>query len=74
MEVTVDFYDDQGKILYSTIGWNQIHPDSGKTYKFEGMYYKEKQPIKAEIKVSDSANSETPLYSENITLTTESGV
>lgn len=35
------------------------------------MYYKEKQPIKAEIKVSDSANSETPLYSENITLTTE---
>lgn len=74
LEVTVDFYDSDNKILYSTIGWNQLHPASGKTYKFEGMYYKEKQPIKAEIKVSDSANSATPLYSENITLTTESGV
>ena len=74
LKVTVDFYDDQGKILYSTIGWNQMHPDSGKTYKFEGMYYKEKQPIKAEIKVFDSATSSTPLHSENITLTTDSGV
>ena len=70
LEVTVDFYDSQGKILYSTIGWNELHPTSGKTYKFEGMYFKEKQPVKAEIKVSDSANSATPLYRENITITT----
>ena len=70
LEVTVDFYDSQGKILYSTIGWNELHPNSGKTYKFEGTYFKEKQPVKAEIKVSDSANSATPLYRENITITT----
>lgn len=66
----MDFYDSQGKILYSTTGWNELHPNSGKTYKFEGMYFKEKQPVKAEIKVSNSANSATPLYRENITITT----
>ncbi len=74
LEVTIDFYDSQDKILYSTIGWNELNPNSGKTYKFEGTYFKEKQPVKAEIKVVDSARSTTPLYSENITLTTASGV
>lgn len=74
LEVTVNFYDSQDKILYSTIAWNELNPDSGKTYKFEGMYFDQKQPIKAEVKVVDSAKSTTPLYSENITLTTESGV
>lgn len=74
LEVTVDFYDSQNKILYSTIGWNELNPDSGKTYKFEGMYFNEKQPVKAEVKVVDSVKSTTPLYTENITLTSESGV
>lgn len=74
LEVTVDFYDSQDKILYSTIAWNELNPDSGKTYKFEGIYFKEKQPVKAEVKVVDSAKSTTPLYSENITLTTTNGV
>ena len=74
LEVTVNFYDSQDKILDSTIAWNELNPDSGKTYKFEGMYFDEKQPVKAEIKVVDSAKSTTPLYSENITLTTTNGV
>lgn len=74
LEVTVDFYDSQDKILDSTIAWNEINPDSGKTYKFEGMYFNQKQPVKAEIKVVDSAKSATPLYRENITLITESEV
>lgn len=74
LEVTVNFYDNQDKILYSTIGWNDIHPDSGKTYKFEGKYFDKRQPVKAEVLVVDSADSEKPLYSENITLTTQSGV
>lgn len=74
LEVTVNFYDDQGKILYSGIGWNDLNPESGKTYTFEGMYFDEKAPAKAEIKVVDSAKSTTPLYAENITLSEGSGV
>lgn len=74
LEVTVDFYDNQDKIIYSTIGWNNLNPESGKTYSFEGQYFDQKQPLKAEIKVVDSTKSTTPLYAENITLKTSSGV
>jgi len=74
LEVTVNFYDSQDKVLYSTIGWNEINPDSEKTYKFEGNYFDQKAPVKAEVKVVDSASSTTPLYSENITISTASGV
>ena len=74
LEVTVDFYDSQDKILYSTIGWNDFQPESGKTYKFEGSYFDQKQPVKAEVKVVDSAGSAAPIYSENITLKTSGGV
>ena len=31
LEVTVNYYDNQDKIIDSTIGWNEIHPDSDKT-------------------------------------------
>ena len=74
LEVTVNFYDNQGKIIYSTIGWNDINPDSGKTYTFEGNYFENEPPAKAEIKVVDSAKSTTSLYTENITITTSGGV
>ena len=74
LEVTVNFYDSEDKILYSTIGWNDLHPDSGKTYKFEGNYFDQKAPSKAEIKVVDSASSKTPLYTKNITISTAGGV
>lgn len=74
LEVTVNFYDSQDKIIQSTIGWNELNPESGKTYTFDGMYFDQKQPAKAEIKVVDSASSQTPLYTENITLSTVSGV
>lgn len=74
LEVTVNYYDSQDKILYSGIAWNELNPDSGKTYRFEGMYFDQKQPVKAEVKVVDSAKSTTPLYSENITISTVSGV
>lgn len=74
LEVTVDFYDSQDKVIYSTIGWNELNPESGKTYTFDGSYFDQKAPVKAEIKVVDSAQSTTPLYSENVTLSTVSGV
>ena len=74
LEVTVNFYDSQDKVLYSTIGWNELNPESGKTYTFEGTYFDQKQPVKAEVKVVDSAKSTTPLYTENITLKTSGGV
>ena len=74
LEVTVDFYDANDKILYSTIGWNSANPDNGKTYKFEGSYFDQKPPVKAEIKVIDNVGSNAPLYSENITLKIGSGV
>lgn len=74
LEVTVNYYDDQGKVIHSTIGWNDLNPDSGKTYKFKGTYFDEQPPKTAEIKVVDSAKSTTPLYTENITILTSSGV
>ncbi|MBQ6099993.1 MAG: zinc ribbon domain-containing protein [Methanobrevibacter sp.] len=74
LEVTVNYYDNQGKVIHSTIGWNEIHPESQKTYTFEGHYFDQKQPAKAEIKVVDSASSTTPLYTENITILTNGGV
>jgi len=74
LEVTVNYYDNQDKIIDSTIGWNEIHPDSDKTYKFNGWYFEKTQPAKAEIKVFDSSTSTTPLYTENITIKTTSGV
>lgn len=74
LEVTVNYYDDQGKVIASSIGWNELHPDSGKTYTFKGNYFDEKAPTKAEVVVVDSAKSTTPLYTENITITTSSGV
>ncbi|MBQ9160323.1 MAG: zinc ribbon domain-containing protein [Methanobrevibacter sp.] len=74
LEVTINFYDSQDKIIQSTIGWNDANPESGKTYTFDGMYFDQKQPAKAEIKVIDSVSSQTPLYTENITISTTSGV
>lgn len=74
LEVTVNFYDSNDKILYSTIAWNELNPDSDKTYTFKGTYFDQKQPVKAEIKVVDSAKSTTPLYSKNITVSASSGV
>lgn len=74
LEVDIDFYDSQDKIIYSTLAWNEANPENGKTYKFEGSYFDQKAPVKAEIKVIDSFQSEKPLYSENITLSTSSGV
>ena len=33
------------------------------------MYFDKNKPVKAEIKVVDSAKSNNPLYTQNITLT-----
>jgi len=68
LSVDIDYYDKDGKIITSSIGWNQLNPESGKTYKISNMYFEKTMPAKAEIKVVDSAKSKTPLYTENITL------
>ena len=44
------------------------------TYKISSMYFEQTPPAKAEIKVVDSYDDDTPLYTENITITTSSGV
>ncbi|WP_407377198.1 zinc-ribbon domain-containing protein [Methanobrevibacter sp.] len=72
--VNIDYYDSEGKIIDSNIGWNDNHPDSGNTYKFSSFYFKENPPAKAKISVVDSATDNTPLYTENITIVTSSGV
>ena len=74
LSVDIDFYDADGKIIDSTIGWNELNPESGHTYKISGWYFKQTPPVKAEIKVVDSAKSTNPLYAENITIITGSGV
>lgn len=72
--VNVDFLDSNGKVIDSTIGWNDLNPQSGKTYKISAWYFEQQAPEKAEIRVVDSTDSTTPLYTENITISTASGV
>ena len=74
LSVKIDYYDEHGRIIDSAIGWNKINPDNGKTYKFSGNYFNKEKPVKAEISVVDSSKQNSPLYSENITLLTSSGV
>lgn len=68
LSVDIEYYDKDGKIINSGIGWNDLNPESGKTYKIKNMYFEKTQPVKAEIKVVDSAKSTNPLYTENITI------
>ena len=74
LEVTIDYYDSKDKIIESGIAWNELNPESGKTYHFDGMYFENKAPAKAELKVFESSTSSTPLYTENITISTADGV
>lgn len=74
LEVNVNYYDSQDKVIYSGIAWNDLNPESGKTYHFDSLYFDDKAPAKAEVKVVDSAKSETPLYTENLTISAKSGV
>ena len=74
LSVDIDYFDSQGKVIRSDIGWNQLNPESGKTYKISSWYFEKTLPSKAEIKIVDSANDETPLYTENITITNVGGV
>lgn len=67
LSVNVNFYDQQNKIIYKAIGWNEIHPQSGKTYTFDGSYFGETPPAKAEIIVTDKSDSSHILYTENVT-------
>ena len=72
--VNVDYYDSQNKIITSTVGWNGFNAESGNTYKISAWYFEKTQPAKAVLKVIDSHNKENPLYTENITIKTTSGV
>lgn len=72
--VNIVYYDSEGKIIQSDIGWNEINPQSGNTYKFSSWYFKENPPAKAIISVVDSSDDTTPLYTENITILTSGGV
>lgn len=68
LSVNIDYYDKDGKIITSGIGWNNLNPESGQTYKISHMYFDKNQPVKAQIKVVDSAKSNSPLYTQNITI------
>lgn len=68
LSVNINYYDKDGKIIASGIGWNELNPQSGQTYKISSMYFEKTQPVKAEIKVVDSAKSNNPLYTQNITI------
>lgn len=68
LAVHITYYDKDGKVIHSRIGWNDLNPENGRTYKISDMYFDKTQPVKAEIKVVDSAKSDRALYTENITL------
>lgn len=69
LAVNINYYDKDGKIITSGIGWNDLNPESGHTYKISHMYFDKNKPVKAEIKVVDSAKSNNHLYTQNITIT-----
>lgn len=72
--VNVVYYDSENKIIDSSIGWNDLNPQSGNTYKISSWYFEQTPPSKAKISVVDSSDDTTPLYEENITISTSSGV
>lgn len=74
LSVNVDFLDSNGKVIDSTTGWSSANPENGRTYKISALYFDQQAPAKAEIKVVDSFGDETPLYTENMTILTSSGV
>lgn len=74
LSVNVDYYDSENKIIDSNVGWFSFNPQSGNTYKISSWYWEKTEPVKAKISVVDSSNDDTPLYTENITILTSSGV
>lgn len=74
LSVNVDYYDSENKIIDSNVGWFSLNPQSGNTYKISSWYWEKTEPVKAKISVVDSSNDDTPLYTENITILTSSGV
>ena len=74
LTVKVDYYDNENKIIDSNIGWYGSNPQSGNTYKISSWYWEKIQPAKAKVYVVDSSNDDTPLYVENLTITTSGGV
>ena len=70
LSVKVDYYDDEDKIIDSSVGWYGSNVKGGETYKISSWYWGQTEPAKAKISVVDSSNDNTPLYTENMTILT----
>ena len=68
LELDIEYYDSEGKVLYSGLAWNQLDAEAGKTYHFSSSYIDEKQPVSAQITLKDDSLDEEPFYVQNVTL------
>lgn len=69
LEVNMDFCDENGKVIRSTIAWNKLNVKGGETYHFSGMYFDEIQPTQVKVSVIDSSTASTPLYDKTLNIT-----
>lgn len=67
LQVTLTYYDDSGKVIYTDkLVWNQIDVKPG-TYKINAMYFEKEMPKKATLEIFDQFTNTDPIYSNNIT-------
>jgi len=69
IELDIEYFDADGKVLDSNYAWNQANAQSGKTYQFESSYYNKEQPVKAQITIYKDSIDKKPFYIQNVTLT-----
>ncbi len=69
VSMEMEFLDENGKVLDKAYPLIESSVEAGKTYQFDGMYFKEEKPYKAQITLkNDALDDEDPFYMQNITL------
>lgn len=67
IEMDIEYYDSENRIIYSGIAWSEVNAKSGATYHFDNPYFDEKQPVRAQITIKNNYDAD-PFYIQNITL------
>ena len=68
VNMEVEFYDANGKVLDTTYALMETSVEAGKTYQFEAMYMKQEKPYKAQISLKNSALEDEPFYVQEVNL------
>lgn len=67
VNMEVEFYDANGKVLDTTYALMDTSVEAGKTYQFDAIYMKEEKPYKAQISLKNNVDDE-PFYVQEVNL------